>query len=133
MSAQIARKVALAYWGFSKKASSRAKSGVDIDIVKGNKSSELSSESPSIQKFAKAVDNSWEDFTGYIGKYGRIPFEALIDIAAASKSSNENIGKSSIEEVEKWAKTLINSNSSYFIARAKYKGTLLQILINTKN
>ena len=31
MSAQTARKVALAYWGFSKKASSRAKSGVDID------------------------------------------------------------------------------------------------------
>ena len=89
------------------------------NIIKGNKSSELSSESPSIQKFAKAVDNSWEDFTGYIGKYGRIPFEALIDIAAASKSSNENIGKSSMEEVEKWAKTLIDSNSSFFIARAK--------------
>ena len=34
MSVQTARKVALAYWGFSKKASSRAKSGVDIDIIK---------------------------------------------------------------------------------------------------
>ena len=36
MSVQIARKVALAYWGFSKKATARAKAGIDIDIVKGN-------------------------------------------------------------------------------------------------
>ena len=133
MSAQTARKVALAYWGFSKKASSRAKSGVDIDIIKGNNSLELSEQSPSIQKFAKGVEKLWEDFTGYIGKYGRIPFEALVDIAAKAKSGNENIGKSDMEEVGKWSKLLINSNSNYFIARAKHKGTLLQILINTKN
>ena len=63
MSAQTARKVALAYWGFSKKASSRAKSGVDIDIIKGNSSIDLTEQIPSIQKFAKGVDNSWEDFT----------------------------------------------------------------------
>ena len=133
MSAQTARKVALAYWGFSRKASSRAKSGVDIDIIKGNNSVEITEQVPSIQKFAKGVNDSWEDFTGYIGKYGRIPFEALVDIAAKAKSSNENIGKSSMEEVEKWSKLLIDSNSNYFIARAKHKGTLLQVLINTKN
>ena len=133
MSVQTARKVALAYWGFSKKASSRAKSGVDIDIIKGNKSLELSEQAPLIQKFAKKVDDSWEDFIGYIGKYGRIPFEALVDIAAKAKSSNENIGESNMEEVEKWSKLLIDSNSNYFIARANHKGTLLQILINTKN
>ena len=52
MSAQTARKVALAYWGFSKKASSRAKSGVDIDIIKGNGSIDLSEQIPIIQKFA---------------------------------------------------------------------------------
>ena len=46
MSVQTARKVALAYWGFSRKASSRAKSGVDIDIVKGNNSLELIDPSP---------------------------------------------------------------------------------------
>ena len=63
MSAQTARKVALAYWGFSKKASSRAKSGVDIDIIKGNGSVDLTEQIPSIQKFAKGVDTSWEDFT----------------------------------------------------------------------
>ena len=71
MSAQTARKVALAYWGFSSKASARAKSGIDIDIIKGNNSLELTEQTPSIQKFAKGVDNSWEDFTGYVGKYGR--------------------------------------------------------------
>ena len=79
------------------------------------------------------MDKSWEDYTGYIGKYGRIPFEALVDIAGKAKSSNENIGKSDIEEVEKWSKLLIDSNSNYFIARAKHKGILLQVLINTKN
>ena len=133
MSVQTARKVALAYWGFSRKASSRAKSGVDIDIIKGNNSLELTEQAPSIQKFAKGVVDSWEDFTGHVGKYGRIPFEALVDIAAKAKSSNENVGKSSMEEVEKWSKLLIDSNSNYFIARAKHKGTLLQVLINTKN
>ena len=119
--------------GFFKKASSRAKSGVDIDIIKGNNSVELTEQAPSIQKFAKHVDKSWEDYTGYIGKFGRIPFEALVDIAGQAKSSNENIGKSDMEEVEKWSKLLIDSNSDYFIARAKHKGTLLQVLINTKN
>jgi len=133
MSVQTARKVALAYWGFSKKASSRAKSGIDIDIIKGTKSLELSEQAPSIQKFAQKVDDSWEDFTGFIGKYGRIPFEALVDIAAKAKSSNENIGESNMEEVEKWSKLLIDSNPNYFIARANHKGMLLQILINTKN
>ena len=108
-------------------------SGVDIDIIKGNNSVELTEQAPSIQKFAKHVDKSWEDYTGYIGKYGRIPFEALVDIAGQAKSSNENIGKSDMEEVEKWSKLLIDSNSDYFIARAKHKGTLLQVLINTKN
>ena len=106
MSVQTARKVALAYWGFSRKASSRAKSGVDIDIIKGNNSLELTEQAPSIQKFAKGVVDSWEDFTGHVGKYGRIPFEALVDIAAKAKSSNENIGKSNMEEVEKWSKIL---------------------------
>ena len=43
------------------------------------------------------------------------------------------IGKSDLEEVEKWARLLIDSNTNYFIARAKDKGTLLQVLINTKN
>ena len=75
-------------------------SGVDIDIIKGNNSVELTEQAPSIQKFAKHVDKSWEDYTGYIGKYGRIPFEALVDIAGQAKSSNENIGKSDMEEVE---------------------------------
>ena len=40
---------------------------------------------------------------------------------------------SDMEEVEKWSKLLIDSNSNYYIARAKHKGTLLQVLINTKN
>lgn len=133
MSAQTARKVALAYWGFSKKASSRAKSGVDIDIIKGNNSVDLDEQASFIQKFAKEVENSWEDYTGYVGKYGRIPFESLVDIAAKAKSSNENIGKSNLEEVENCARLLIDSNSNYFIARAKDKGTSLQVLINTKN
>ena len=122
MSAQTARKVALCILGIFKEASSRAKSGVDIDIIKGNGSIDLTEQIPSIQKFAKGVDvNSWEDFTGYVGKFGRIPFEALVDIAAKAKSSNENIGKSDLEEVEKWARLLIDSNSNYFIARAKDK------------
>ena len=67
---------------------------MDIDIIKGNGSIDLTEQIPSIQKFAKGVDNSWEDFTGYVGKFGSISFDAFVDIAAKAKSSNENIGKS---------------------------------------
>ena len=56
MSVQIARKVALAYWGFSKKASSRAKSGVDIDIIKGNGSDGLETATAPMKKFATIVE-----------------------------------------------------------------------------
>ena len=77
MSVQTARKVALAYWGFSSKPSSRAKSGIDIDIVKGNGGPGLESATAPLQRFAKLVEASWEDYTGQVGSYGRIPFETL--------------------------------------------------------
>ena len=78
MSVQTARKVALAYWGFSSKPSSRAKSGIDIDIVKGNGGPGLESATAPLQRFAKLVEASWEDYTGQVGSYGRIPFETLL-------------------------------------------------------
>ena len=133
MSVQTARKVALAYWGFSKKATSRAKSGVDIDIIKGNGGPGLESATAPEKRFAVMVEKSWEDYIGQIGRYGRIPFEVLLDIAVKSKSSDEREEKSDMEEVMKWAKMLINEHSNYFIARANYKGESLNLLINTKH
>jgi len=133
MSAKIARKVALAYWGFSKKATSRATSGVEIDIIKGNGSGGLDSATAPMKKFAKKVEKAWEDYIGQIGGYGRISFEKLVDFAAQARSENESIGKSDLEEVKKWSQILINEYPHYFIARAKYKKEIMEILINTKN
>lgn len=110
MSVQTARKVALAYWGFSSKASARAKSGIDIDIIKGNGESDLESSTGPEQRFAAIVEKSWEDYTGQIGGYGRIPFETLIDLATKAKSNNDVVSKSNMDEVEKWVKFLINNN-----------------------
>ena len=132
MSVQTARKVALAYWGFSKKATSRAKSGVDVDIIKGNGGSGLESATAPEKRFAVMVEKLWEDYIGQIGGYGRIPFESLLDIAVKSKSSDDREGKSDMDEVTKWTKMLINENSNYFIARATHKGESLNLLINTK-
>tara|TARA_B100001750_G_scaffold246263_1_gene268023 strand:- start:501 stop:902 length:402 start_codon:yes stop_codon:yes gene_type:complete len=132
MSVQTARKVALAYWGFSKKATSRAKSGVDVDIIKGNGGSGLESATAPEKRFAVMVEKSWEDYIGQIGGYGRIPFEALLDIAVRAKSSDDREGKSDMDEVTKWTKMLINEHSNYFIARATHKGGPLNLLINTK-
>ena len=132
MSVQKARKVALAYWGFSKKATSRAKSGVDIDIIKGNGGPGLESATSPEKRFAVMVEKLWEDYIGQIGRYGRIPFEVLLDIAVKSKSSDEREGKSDMDEVQKWAKMLINENSNYFIARAENKKAVMELLINTK-
>tara|TARA_B100000965_G_scaffold87230_1_gene70734 strand:- start:1216 stop:1617 length:402 start_codon:yes stop_codon:yes gene_type:complete len=132
MSAQTARKVALAYWGFSSKASARAKSGIDIDIIKGNGESDLESSTGPEQRFAAIVEKSWEDYTGQIGGFGRMPFETLVDLATKAKSNNDVVSKSNMDEVEKWVKTLINSNSNYFIAKTTYKNQDMKILINTK-
>ena len=132
MSVQIARKVALAYWGFSSKASARAKSGIDIDIVKGNGGPGLESATAPAKRFAAIVEKSWEDYTGQIGGYGRIPFETLLDLATKAKTSDEVISKSSMEEVEKWSKMLINEHSNYFVAKTTYKKQKIELLINTK-
>ncbi len=132
MSVQKARKVALAYWGFSKKATARARSGVDVDIVKGNGGSGLESATAPEKRFAVMVEGLWEDYMGQVGGYGRIPFEVLLDVAKKVKSSGDVEGKSDMGEVQKWAKMLINENSSYFIARAENKKQVMELLINTK-
>ena len=133
MSVQKARKVALAYWGFSKKATSRATSGVNIDIVKGKGSHGLETATGPLKKFATIVENSWEDYTGQVSGHGRIPFEKLVDFAAQARSNNEAIGKSDLIEVKKWSQFLINEHAHYFIARAKQKEGIMELLINTKN
>lgn len=132
MSVQKARKVALAYWGFSKKATARARSGVDVDIVKGNGGSGLESATAPEKRFAVMVEGLWEDYMGQVGGYGRIPFEVLLDVAKKVKSSGDVEGKSDMGEVQKWAKMLINENSNYFIARAENKKQVMELLINTK-
>ena len=132
MSVQTARKVALAYWGFSKKATARAKSGVDVDIIKGNGGSGLESATAPQQRFAALVEKLWEDYIGHVGSYGRIPFEVLLDVAEKAKSSADNVAKSDMDEVQKWAKMLINEHSHYFIARAENKKVVMELLINTK-
>ena len=132
MSVQKARKVALAYWGFSKKATARAQSGVDVDIVKGNGGSGLESATAPEKRFAVMVEGLWEDYMGQVGGYGRIPFEVLLDVAKKVKSSGDVEGKSDMGEVQKWAKLLINENSNYFIARAENKKQVMELLINTK-
>ena len=132
MSVQTARKVALAYWGFSKKATARARSGVDVDIVKGNGGPGLESATAPEKRFAVMVDGLWEDYMGHVGGYGRIPFEVLLDVARKAKSSGDVEDKSDMGEVQKLAKMLINENSSYFIARAENKKQVMELLINTK-
>jgi hypothetical protein len=132
MSVQTARKVALAYWGFSKKATARARSGVDVDIVKGNGGPGLESATAPEKRFAVMVEGLWEDYMGHVGGYGRIPFEVLLDVARKAKSSGDVEDKSDMGEVQKLAKMLINENSSYFIARAENKKQVMELLINTK-
>ena len=131
MSVQTARKVALAYWGFSKKATARARSGVDVDIVKGNGGPGLESATAPEKRFAVMVEGLWEDYMGHVGGYGRIPFEVLLDVARKAKSSGDVEDKSDMGEVQKLAKMLINENSSYFIARAENKKQVMELLINT--
>ena len=133
MSIQVARKIALAYWGFSKTAKSRASSETEIDIIKGN---DMPDENPAAGfegKFVSLVDRSWEDYTGHVGSYGRIPFETLLDFAIQVKTKEEHIGESNMDEVRKWATNMMNNNPDYFVARTVYKNQKMELLINTKN
>ena len=57
----------------------------------------------------------------------------LVDFAAQARSDNEAIGKSNLEEVQKWSQVLINEHPSYFVARAKEKKGTMELLVNTKN
>ena len=132
MSIQVARKIALAYWGFSKTAKSRASSGTEIDIIKGN---DMPDENPAAGfegKFVSLVDRSWEDYTGHVGSYGRIPFETLLDFAIQVKTKEEHIGESNMDEVRKWATNMMNNNPDYFVARTVYKNQKMELLINTE-
>lgn len=132
MSVQVARKIALAYWGFSKTAKSRASSGTDIDIAKGNDTPEDVSAVGFEGRFATLVDNSWEDYTGHVGSYGRIPFETLLDFAIQVKTKEEHIGESNMDEVRKWTTRMMNNNPNYFTARTIYKNQKMELLINTE-
>jgi hypothetical protein len=132
MSIQVARKIALAYWGFSKTAKSRASSGTEIDIIKGN---DMPDENPAAGfegKFVSLVDRSWEDYTGHVGSYGRIPFETLLDFAIQVKTKEEHIGESNMDEVRKWTIRMMNNNPNYFTARTIYKNQKMELLINTE-
>lgn len=132
MSIQVARKIALAYWGFSKTAKSRASSGIDIDIIKGN---DMPDEVPATgfeEKFGSLVRGSWGDYTGHVGSYGRISFETLLDFAINVKTKEEHVGESNMEEVRKWTTNLMNNNPNYFVARTVYKNQKMELLINTK-
>ena len=132
MSVQVARKIALAYWGFSKTAKSRASSGTDIDIIKGNDTPEEISAAGFEGKFVTLVDNSWEDYTGHVGGYGRIPFETLLDFIIQVKTKEEHIGESNMDEVRKWTIRMMNNNPNYFTARTIYKNQKMELLINTE-
>ena len=132
MSIQVARKIALAYWGFSKTAKSRASSGTEIDIFKGN---DMPDEVPATgfeEKFGSLVRGSWGDYTGHVGSYGRISFETLLDFAINVKTKEEHVGESNMEEVRKWTTNLMNNNPNYFVARTVYKNQKMELLINTK-
>jgi|TARA_B110000263_G_scaffold225116_1_gene215953 hypothetical protein len=133
MSIQVARKIALAYWGFSKTAKSRASSGTDIDIIKGNDTPDEDPAKGFESKFASLVSGSWEDYTGHVGSYGRIPFETLLDFAINVKTKEEHVGESNMEEVRKWTTNLMNNNPNYFVARTVYKNQKMELLINTKH
>jgi len=132
MSVQVARKIALAYWGFSKTAKSRASSGTDIDIAKGNDTPEEVSAVGFEGRFVTLVDNSWEDYTGHVGSYGRISFETLLDFAIQVKTKEEHIGESNMDEVRKWTIRMMNNNPNYFTARTIYKNQKMELLINTE-
>ena len=132
MSVQVARKIALAYWGFSKTAKSRASSGTDIDLAKGNDTPEEVSAVGFEGRFVTLVDNSWEDYTGHVGSYGRIPFETLLDFAIQVKTKEEHIGESNMDEVIKWTIRMMNNNPNYFTARTIYKNQKMELLINTE-
>ena len=80
MTAQkAARKIALTYSGFSSKITGNAPSGVDLSLYKEFKTDGLEDATAPLLRFAKSVDNAWEDYMGNLSSHGRLSIPQLYD------------------------------------------------------
>ena len=127
MSAATARKVALAHWGFVQKASARAPSGVDLKVLGECGTGGLDEATAPLQRFAALVANEWPEHVGTLGKYGRMGLPQLQQLAAQAQEDDAPLAP---EQVEVWARSLVDAEQKCFLAVAVHRGGRPFLLIN---
>ena len=127
MSAATARKVALAHWGFVQKASARAPSGVELKVLGECGTEGLDEATAPLQRFAAVVANEWPEHVGTLGKYGRMGLPQLQQLAAQAQEDDAPLAP---EQVEAWARSLVDAEQKCFLAVAVHRGVRRFLLIN---
>ena len=132
MSAQkVARKVALTYWGFSSKITGRAPSGVDLSLRNEFKTDGLEGATAPLLRFAKSVEDAWEDYTGNLSSHGRLSIPQLYDLAVSCQE--EGMSKPSNETIDKWIEHLVDANSNIFLAASHHLNVSRKLLIKVNS
>lgn len=128
MSAQkAARKAALTYWGFSSKIIGRASGGVDLSLYNEFKTNGLEDATAPLLRFAKSVENAWEDYTGNLSSHGRLSMPQLYDLAISCQK--EGTPKPSEETIDDWVKNLVDADSTLFLAVSNHLNVSRKLLI----
>tara|TARA_B100000678_G_scaffold110431_1_gene92445 strand:- start:580 stop:972 length:393 start_codon:yes stop_codon:yes gene_type:complete len=127
MSAAIARKVALAYWGFAQKAAARAPHGVDLKVLGECGTSGLDEATAPLQRFAALVTQEWPEHIGTLGKYGRMGLPQLQQLAAQAQEDDTPVTP---EQVETWARNLVDAEQKCFLAVSVHRSVRRLLLIN---
>ena len=127
MSAATARKVALAHWGFAQKAGARAPHGVELKVQSECGTSGLDEATAPLQRFAARVDREWPEHVGTLGKYGRMGLPQLQQLAAQAQEDDAPLAP---EQVEAWARSLVDAEQKCFLAVAVHRSVRRLLLIN---
>ena len=122
-----ARKAALTYWSFSSKISSRAPGGVDLSLYDGFRTNGLEDATAPLLRFAKSVEDAWEDYTGNLSGHGRLPMPQLHNLALSCQE--EGTSRPSEETIDGWIKNLVDANPKLFLAVSKHLNVSRKLLI----
>jgi len=129
MPARTARRIALAYWGYSAKAGGRAPQGVSVKITGEFGTGGLAEAAAPVRRFAALVERAWPDYIGNVSRYGRLPLAQLVALAREAYSDE---GAATTEETETWVQRLVDEVPGLYLATAERKGETETLLVNVR-
>ena len=129
MPVRTARRIALAYWGYSSRPGGRAPQGVSVKITGEFGTGGLAEAAAPARRFAALVERTWPDYIGNVSRYGRLPLAQLV--ALAREACGEE-GAATVAETEAWTRRLVDEVPGFYLATAERKGETEMLLVNVR-